>query len=1163
LTVDCPDHPDDGLLRAFAAGTIGDDLVDHVAAHLRTCPACGTKVDGFVAGDTFVDQLRWAAQVSEATPSDAERAQVVRALRREFGRSLESARGGAGTTPPQAVGEYVILREVGRGGMGVVYQARHRGLRRTVAVKMILAGSFASEEHRARFHREAELAARVQHPNIVQIHEVGAHDGHPFLVMEWVDGGTLAARLGGEAWPAREAAALLETLTRAIDVAHRRGVVHRDLKPSNILLQADEDPTPGRPPARAIPKITDFGLARALDAEAGLTGSGLAVGTPEYMAPEQAAGRGAGPAADIYALGVVLYQLLTGQPPFRGDSPIEVLSALAHAEPVAPRRFRPRLPRDLETITLKAIEKEPARRYATAGEMADDIHRFLSDEPIRARPPFLWERVAKSVRRRPALAILTGALTSVTLLALVGITALWVDAARARDRATTADLEAASARDRANESAAEAFRRGQAERRARYAAGIAAAASALALDNFDSAASLLASVPQEHRNWEWRHFSAQLDNAQTHLGPADGSFAVLALAPAGDLLAYAPAGRRRVRVVETASMHELILLPEHDQTVTSIAFDARGGQLAEGSIDGKVRVWNLPSARPVSVLDGPRRDVPKLARNDVSALTFSSDGTRLLCVYGGARVRVWDIAGARCLSNFPGGTAQFTPDGRHVLAREAFAAHLRDAATGALSNDLNLPETGVYSVAMSSDGRIVATGAAYPKNEIYLWDTNRAGAPKVLAGHRNTIQWLTFNRDGRQLASYGQDRMVRIWDTATSRCVAVLPGHVREVRSGAFSADGRRLVSASWDRTGRIWDTLGGELLGILRCDARAIGEPIVSRDGSVVAMPNEKGVISVWDVDLAIRQGVLRGHTGYVYDVAFSPDDRTVASAAWDGTLRLWDANTGSEMALLRDPEPVVTTVAFSRDGGRIASIARHGWIRVWERASRRLMWSARMNVNVASRVECRIALSPDGALLTATGDAKGLVWIYETATGKPARQLAGHTVMTTDAAFSASGARLATADTQGTIRLWDASTGAPLAVARIHDQFIGRISFSPDGRTIASASQDATVRLVDALTLEERASWQYGGVLYGLAFSPDGTRLAVACNDSTVRLLDVATLTEVAELRGHGDYVHAVAFSPDGTRLVSGSGDQTVRIWDSLPPSQRDEGRAGRLER
>src|SRR5262249_22021665 len=405
----------------------------------------------------------------------------------------EPRHGGAGR---QEVGDYTILGEVGRGGMGVVYQARHRGLRRLVALKMILAGGFAGEAQRQRFRREAELTARVQHPNIVQIFEVGVHDGRPFLAMEWVGDGTLADRIGGDPWPPRDAAHLVETVARAIDVAHRHGVVHRDLKPANILLQAGGEGEAAGPIAGAVPKVGDFGLARAMDGEGGLTASGLAMGTPEYMAPEQVEGHAVGPAADIYALGVVLYQLLAGQPPFRGTTPFEVLRALAHAEPVPPRRFRPHLPRDLETITLKAIEKDPARRYPTAAAMADDLERFLTSRPIQARPPSVADRLIKWAARRPGLAALAALLVAVTLLAFAGITALWVDAAASRDRARA--------------SAAEASRREAAERRARYRAVIAAASSALELNHTDTARAHLEAAPAELRNWEWRALAAPL-----------------------------------------------------------------------------------------------------------------------------------------------------------------------------------------------------------------------------------------------------------------------------------------------------------------------------------------------------------------------------------------------------------------------------------------------------------------------------------------------------------------------------------------------------------------------------------------------------------------------------------------------------------------------------
>ncbi len=372
-----PEHPDVEHLRAFASGSIGDHDLARVAAHLDGCVPCRALVDGFLTGDGFLGKLQTAGPLEGTVVEDeAERRRAASALLREVRNASGRERVPApiGPAAPHEVGEYTILREVGRGGMGVVYQARHRGLRRLVALKMILAGGFASESQRQRFRREAELAARVQHPNIVQIYEVGVHDGHPFLAMEWIGGGTLAERIGGDPWPPQDAARLVEMLAWAIDVAHRQGVVHRDLKPSNILLHADADLETAGPMAGAAPKVADFGLARATDGEGGLTASGLAVGTPEYMAPEQATGLTAGPAVDIYALGVVLYQLLAGQPPFRGTTPFEVLRALARASRwpragsgrTCRATWRPSRSRRSRR-TRRAATRRPARWPTTSG----------------------------------------------------------------------------------------------------------------------------------------------------------------------------------------------------------------------------------------------------------------------------------------------------------------------------------------------------------------------------------------------------------------------------------------------------------------------------------------------------------------------------------------------------------------------------------------------------------------------------------------------------------------------------------------------------------------------------------------------------------------------------------------------------------------------------
>jgi tRNA A-37 threonylcarbamoyl transferase component Bud32 len=296
---------------------------------------------------------------------------------------------------------YEVLDILGRGGMAVVYKARQQSLRRLVAIKVVLAGQHASPEEITRFRIEVETVARLRHPNIVQIYEVGQHDGCPYCSLEFVEGGNLSQRLNGNPLPTEQAAQITEALARGMHAAHQRGIIHRDLKPSNVLLTADGQP-----------KITDFGLAKWMDTDLGQTRTGAVMGTPSYMAPEQADGRSkeVGPAADVYGLGAILYELLTGRPPFQAETPLDTLLKVVSEEPVPPRRLRPHLPQDLQTICLKCLEKDPRRRYPSAEALADDLSRYLRGEAISARPPGLFGRLERWARLRPAFAVTLAAL---------------------------------------------------------------------------------------------------------------------------------------------------------------------------------------------------------------------------------------------------------------------------------------------------------------------------------------------------------------------------------------------------------------------------------------------------------------------------------------------------------------------------------------------------------------------------------------------------------------------------------------------------------------------------------------------------------------------------------------------------------------------------------
>jgi WD40 repeat protein len=1085
-------------LAAFHLGDLPETDLEELGEHLERCPQCE-------------EASRALEGLSDPTLA-AYRQSATAGLLPE------------GDSVPRRVGDYEILTEVGRGGMGVVYKARHVRLGRLVALKMLLGGCFADPDQRQRFRAEAGAVARLQHPHIVQLFEVGDHEvGEglpcPYFTLELVEGGSLAQRLAGRPAPPRQAAAWLEPLARAVHYAHQQDIIHRDLKPSNILLTADGQP-----------KICDFGVAKLLAGSDLKTLSGMLVGTAEYMAPEQAEGRTAAePATDVYALGAILYEVLTGRPPFKGTSTLDTLTQVRQVEPVPPRRLQPLVPLDLETICLKCLAKEPYKRYATALSLAEDLRRFQAGEPIIARPVSGWERAAKWCRRRPALAAQAVALVAVTVLGLTGV--LWqllrVEAAREV-----------------------AIRERDAAQWQTYRANIAAATSALQLGHFNSAQAYLEAPEAKYHNWEWRHLFSRLDSAQRVLRGHEDAVEYLAFSPDGKWLASASASvaeEGTVRLWDVATGKALAVLPGHGP----VRFSPEGKYLAFSSTDGTVHLWEVTTRQARLVLDG-RLPQPV-------SLSFSPDGSRIATRANDGTGQVWDATtGARLFSLRPRATSLgplvFSPDSKQ-LAGEAEDGTLCvwDAGSGDPRVAWRAHSTKMDAVAFSPDGTRLVSGAFYPDHTLRLWDVATGRLIASLTGHKNLANSLAFSPDGTRILSASWDQTARLWDAATGKEVATLQGHRGRVRQAAFDPQGVHVVTASEDQTLRLWDARTGELVAVLGGHKEEVLAVAFSPDGTRIASASADKTIRLWDVGLLERNGVYRGHTSYVYDVAFSPDGERVASAAWDGTVRIWDVATGRPTGLLKHEETIVSSVAFSPDSKLLVSVVRDNRVYLWDLATgkARFVWQA----STAPLMDGRAVFNGNGTLVAAAGATS--VHLWDVSTGKAVAVLNPGRGSSCDVAFSPDGAQVLSAERDGTVRRWDVTTGAPRGVLRGHTDAVCSAVYSPDGRLIASASKDKTVRLWDVQAGAELAVLPHAGVVFGVGFSRDGTRLAAACRDNTIRLWDVATREEVAELREHADYVHAVAFSPDGTRLASASGDCTVRVWDTLSPQDRAQPR------
>lgn len=1125
-------HPTTDELRDFVLGKLEEGQSLQIELHVAECEWCCKQMGMFDAMDPLVEQIRDLPLTVDWDPHSP------------------TAVPGPDVRPIPVIPGFEVLNEVGRGGMGIVYKAKQLSLNRLVALKMLLLGDYATAEQRVRFRIEAELAARVQHPNIVQVFEVGIYHGQAYLALEWMDGGTLADLIEARRLTPLEAAALTETIAVAIHTAHCQGVFHRDLKPANILileatkLDSESNVTPDQ---KYIPKITDFGIAKSVVAKERLTGSGNFLGTPDYLAPEQISKdtlQPVGPAVDTYSLGVCFYEMLSGIRPFRGETPWDIVKQVVQSEPPSIRRRDPNVPKDLEIICLKCLNKKPGQRYATALDLAEDLRRFREGRPILARATGFTERAWLWAKRHPSLAGLVAFMAFVVLVGFPLVSVLWLQADLQLHRAETA-IDVAD--------------------NALYFNHIVLAQNALDSDNLSRAeATLQLNIPLERkkdrRDWEWGYLhrlcNADLVPGLSHSGSesplhihdvawsADGKrLASAAGMPHGVVSGYDPEAFRtiagEVKIWDVAAGKSIKIIRPARGAMYSVAWHPDGRWLATGGANGQIQICDTEDFKSDLLFElGPG--------NSVHCVRFSPEG-RYLAVGSPAGIYVWDFVKRREVLRsthaFYQNQAMWFRSG--AAPRLYVEAKEPDART-ILAWDLPIDKEPVA---------INVTSIAQDHASVVFGEASNGSVSTITIGLQGTQIWdldaqkLLYQKpsDGRELfalamgkgggfATGDEDGVIRMWNATERKELFSIRGHHSGILCVAYSPDGSRFASAGRDGTIKIWNATQ-DPRGVSSLKKEFMGEHVgalkFDRDGQLVLIEHLTRHAHWFDPKSAMESRIaalpqLNANSNNPRrDEVLSPDGRKFIALdeANNHLLHIWDLKDPKEPQSITPFDGRVLAVAWGGDSIACASVANDqdstqgAVIRVIDAKTLNTIrqWSV-----PDSLIGC-LSVNEDGSIVAG-------------ATVEKAPEKRGPS-MNSD------------------IVLWESKSGAELKRLTGAVGLIASIAFRPESNQLAAAIYHAgELRVWNYRSGESVFVNTKLNVPTSVAYNPNGRRLVTTGFDNRVRLWDSDTGHEALTLPpiisvGSGDYnfTARATFSPDGNRIAAINWEGVLVVYDA----------------